>query len=129
MRILEWRYSFVKKEHLDKTYEYFERYGGVTIVIARFMPFIRTFAPFLAGVGKMRYSWFIGYNVIGGVAWVGAFLAAGFLFGNLPLVKQNFSLIISVIIGLSLLAFVSIFFSLYRSMKSPPAAEEKKREG
>gem|GEM_PF-3162767 len=73
----------------------------------------------------MRYSWFLGYNVIGGVMWVHAFLMAGFFFGNLPLVKQNFSLIIMVIIGLSLLAFVSIFFKLYRSVKSTAAAEEK----
>jgi membrane-associated protein len=66
MRILTWRFSFVKREHLDKTREYFEKYGGVTIVLGRFMPFIRTFAPFLAGIGKMRYSWFLGYNVMGG---------------------------------------------------------------
>src|SRR5271169_881107 len=70
MKILEWRYSPVRKEYLEETQAYFDKYGGFTIVIARFMPFIRTFAPFLAGVGKMRYRWFLGYNVIGGVAWV-----------------------------------------------------------
>ena len=129
MKILEWRYSLVKKEHLDETHEYFEKYGGFTIVIARFMPFIRTFAPFLAGIGKMRYRWFLGYNVLGGVAWVSAFLMAGFLFGNLPLVKQNFTLIIYAIIGISLLAFVSIFYRIYLSMKnSKGTPEEEGRE-
>ncbi|MDD1704903.1 MAG: VTT domain-containing protein [Methanoregula sp.] len=129
MRILTWRFSFVKREHLDKTREYFEKYGGVTIVLGRFMPFIRTFAPFLAGIGKMRYSWFLGYNVMGGIAWVGTFLMAGFLVGNFPLVKQNFSLIISAIIGLSVLAFLPIFFKLMRSVRSHPPAEEREGDG
>jgi membrane-associated protein len=126
MRVLEWRYSLVTKEHLEETREYFEKYGGFTIVIARFMPFIRTFAPFLAGIGKMRYSWFLGYNVIGGVAWVSGFLLAGFLFGNLPIVKQNFSLIVYAIIGISMIALVSIFFRIYRNRSSQKRAEEQK---
>ena len=79
MKVLEWKYSLVKKEHLEETQKYFEKYGGFTIVIARFMPFIRTFAPFLAGVGRMRYSWFLGYNALGGVMWASLFLLVGVL--------------------------------------------------
>jgi membrane-associated protein len=118
LKVLEWKFSLVKKEHLAETHEYFEKYGGLTIVIARFIPFIRTFAPFLAGVGKMRYSWFLGYNIIGGAAWVSAFLLAGYFFGNLAIVQQNFSLVVYIIIGVSFLAFGSIFIRILRSMRS-----------
>jgi membrane-associated protein len=118
LKVLEWKFSLVKKEHLAETHEYFEKYGGLTIVIARFIPFIRTFAPFLAGVGKMRYSWFLGYNIVGGAAWVSAFLLAGYFFGNLAIVQQNFSLVVYIIIGLSFLAFGSIFIRILRSMRS-----------
>jgi membrane-associated protein len=118
LKVLEWKFSLVKKEHLAETHEYFEKYGGLTIVIARFIPFIRTFAPFLAGVGKMRYSWFLGYNIVGGAAWVSAFLLAGYFFGNLAIVQQNFSLVVYIIIGLSFLAFGSIFIRIIRSMRS-----------
>ena len=114
MKVLEKKYSFVKTEHLDQTREYFAKYGGVTIVIARFVPFIRTFAPFLAGVGKMRYRWFLSYNVIGGVLWILAFSLAGFFFGGLPIVKENFSLIVYMIIGISLLAVGSIILNVLR---------------
>lgn len=116
LKILEWKYSLVRKEHLAETHEYFEKYGGFTIVIARFVPFIRTFAPFLAGVGKMRYRWFLGYNLLGGVAWVSAFLLAGYFFGNLAIVQQNFSLVTYTIIGLSLIALVSVFIRIIRSI-------------
>ena len=117
MKVLEWKYSFVKKEHLDETHQYFEKYGGFTIVIARFMPVIRTFAPFLAGVGKMRYTWFIGYNVLGGILWASLFLLAGYFVGNLPIVQANFALITYAIIGVSLLALVSVFAKILRGMK------------
>ena len=110
LKILEWKYSLVRKEHLAETHEYFEKYGGLTIFIARFVPFIRTFAPFLAGVGKMRYPWFLGYNILGGVAWVSAFLLTGYFFGNLAIVQQNFSLVTYTIIGLS---FDRARFGLY----------------
>jgi membrane-associated protein len=126
LKVLEWKYSLVKKEHLAETHEYFEKYGGFTIVIARFVPFIRTFAPFLAGVGKMRYSSFLGYNVLGGIAWVSSFLLAGYFFGNLEIVQQNFSLVIYVIIGLSILAFASIFIRILRSMRSGQNNQLKK---
>ena len=100
MKILEKNYSLVKREHLDTTEEYFRRYGGLTIIIARFMPLIRTFAPFLAGVGRMQYRWFLTYNIIGGTLWILAFGLAGFFFGSLPVVKDNFGLIIYAIIGI-----------------------------
>jgi len=121
LKVLEQKYSFVKTEHLEKTREYFGKYGGITIVIARFIPFIRTFAPFLAGVGKMRYRRFLSYNVIGGFLWIVAFTFAGFFFGGLPIVKENFSLIVYMIIGISLLAVASIVIQVLRH----PAAEKE----
>lgn len=114
MKVLDMKCSFVRAEHLDKTREYFSRYGGITIVIARFVPFIRTFAPFLAGVGKMRYRWFFTYNVIGAIVWVLLFTLAGFFFGGIPIVKENFSLIVYLIIGVSFLAVGSIIFQMLR---------------
>jgi membrane-associated protein len=115
MKILEKNYSFVKPDHLEKTQEYFRKYGGFTIVIARFIPFIRTFAPFLAGVGKMSYRWFITYNISGAVLWICAFTLAGYFFGSLPIVKENFSLLIYAIIGVSLLAVASVIIHVFRS--------------
>lgn len=125
MKVLEWKYSPVKQEHLDETQRYFEKYGGFTIVIARFMPFIRTFAPFLAGVGRMRYSWFLGYNALGGVMWASLFLMVGYFVGNLPLVKENFTIIVYAIIAVSFLMLGSIFVSIYTAMKKE---KETKKE-
>src|SRR5512145_2346778 len=115
MKVLDWRCSFIKKEHLHTTHEYFEKYGGFTIVIARFVPFIRTFAPFLAGVGNMSYRWFITYNIAGAVLWVSAFSLIGYFFGSLPIVKENFSLLVYAIIGISMFAVASIVFQIIRS--------------
>lgn len=128
LKVLEKKYSFVKTEHLDRTREYFDKYGGITIVIARFIPFIRTFAPFLAGVGKMSYRWFLTYNVMGAFLWVCAFTLAGFFFGSLPIVKENFSLIVYAIIGVSLLAVASIVLNVIRhpGMQKSAADSEKK---
>lgn len=116
MKIFERGFPMVKKEHLERTEHFFAKYGGKTIVIARFIPFIRTFAPFLAGVGNMRYRWFIAYNVIGGILWVLAFTLAGYFFGNLPIVQENFNLMIYAIIGLSLFAVVTILVGMARSV-------------
>jgi membrane-associated protein len=118
MKLLEKKYSLVKRDHLEKTQDYFSRYGGLTIVIARFVPFIRTFAPFLAGVGKMSYRWFITYNILGAAMWVLAFTLAGYFFGTMPIVKDNFNLIIYAIIGISLFAVGSIIFGVVRSVRS-----------
>jgi len=116
--------SFVKKSQLEKTEEYFKRYGGKTIVIARFIPVIRTFAPFIAGVGKMSYRWFITYNVIGAVLWVLGFVLAGFFLGSLPIVQENFGLVIYAIIGISLLAVGSIIIEIFRKAQPNPVEEK-----
>ncbi|MFH1198455.1 MAG: DedA family protein [bacterium] len=94
---------FLKQEYLDRTHKFFEKYGGKTIILARFVPIVRTFAPFVAGVGSMTYSKFISYNIIGGAAWCAIFLYGGYFFGNLPFVKNNFSFIIVAIIIISVL--------------------------
>ena len=97
---------FFNPDHLRKTHEFYERYGGKTIVIARFVPIIRTFAPFVAGIGAMSYGRFLAYNVVGGILWVAVCVFAGYFFGNLPFVKANFSLVILAIILVSLMPAV-----------------------
>lgn len=97
---------FLNKEYLDRTHRFYERHGGKTIVIARFIPIIRTFAPFVAGIGKMNYARFVLYNVLGSVAWVSIFTVGGYYFGNIPAVKTNFTIVISAIIIISVLPIV-----------------------
>jgi len=97
---------FLNKDHLHHAQIFYEKYGGKTIFIARFVPIIRTFAPFVAGIGRMRYGYFTSYNIGGGVVWIASFLLGGYFFGNLPLVKNNFTPVILVIIFLSLLPAV-----------------------
>jgi membrane-associated protein len=97
---------FLKKEYLDRTHAFFEKYGGKTIIIARFVPIVRTFAPFVAGVGEMTYIHFITYNIVGGVAWVALFTVLGYGFGNLPFIKEHFSLVVIGIIIVSIMPAV-----------------------
>ena len=94
---------FLNREHLERTHRFYEKHGGKTIIIARFMPIIRTFAPFVAGIGSMNYTRFILYNVAGGLAWIVLFVVGGYLFGNIPMVKRNFTLVIMVIIVISVM--------------------------
>jgi membrane-associated protein len=92
---------FLKKEYLDRTHEFYDKHGAKTIVIARFLPIIRTFAPFVAGIGRMEYKRFTIYNIVGCVAWLGAFIFGGYFFGNVPIVKQNLTIVILAIVVLS----------------------------
>ena len=93
--------KFIRHEHLERTKSFFQHYGKKTIVMARFVPIIRTFAPFVAGIGKMNYFTFLSYNVIGGMAWVAIFVFSGFYFGNVPLIKNNLTIVVLLIIILS----------------------------
>ena len=97
---------FLKQEYLDRTQEFFDRHGGVTIVITRFMPILRTFSPFVAGVGKMSYRRFLLYNTAGGVLWAAAFFLIGFFFGNLPAVQEHFSVVVIAIVVVSVIPAV-----------------------
>lgn len=112
---------FFKKEHLIRTHQFYEKHGGKTIIIARFIPIIRTFAPFVAGIGTMKYTRFIAYNVIGGISWICLFLLAGYFFGGIPAVKKNFTLVIMAIIIISVLPGV---FEYWRQKRI--SAYEKK---
>ncbi|MEX0726552.1 MAG: DedA family protein [Planctomycetaceae bacterium] len=94
---------FMNRKHLEKTHEFYERYGGKTIILARFVPIVRTFAPFVAGMGKMTYRRFMAYNVIGGLVWINLFLWGGYFFGSQPFVKKNFTLVMLAIVFVSVL--------------------------
>jgi membrane-associated protein len=113
---------FFNPEHLKKTHAFYDKYGGKTIIIARFVPIVRTFAPFVAGIGEMSYAHFLGYNVIGGVLWVSVCLFSGYFFGNLPLVKQNFSLVVIAIVFISLLPAVIEYLRHRAEAKGKDAA-------
>lgn len=107
--------KFFKREYLERTRGYFERFGGRTVILARFIPIVRTFAPFVAGVGEMAYGRFLAYNVLGGVVWVSLFVWLGYGFGNIPAVKERFTLVIFGIIGVSVLP---VALELVRGWKS-----------
>jgi membrane-associated protein len=108
-KVYEKNYRLIKRKYLDETHAFYEKHGGKTLVIARFMPIIRTFAPFVAGVGKMKYKRFLIFCITGNLLWVNTFLWAGYFFGNIPTVKRNFSLVIFAIIFVSLLPPIYAF--------------------
>ena len=112
---------FLKKEHIDRTHRFYEKYGSKTIVLARFVPIVRTFAPFVAGVGRMSYPHFLTYNVAGGLLWITLFVFGGYLFGNFPVVKNNFGIVIIAIIIISILPAVIEIWKEKR--RRPPVAE------
>ncbi len=106
-----------RQEHLRRTQAFYDRYGGITIIIGRFVPIIRTFAPFLAGVAGMTYRRFLSYNVVGAVLWIVSLVYAGYLFGNIPWVKQNLTLIVFLIVAVSLIPAVTTFIRERRSQR------------
>jgi membrane-associated protein len=109
---------WLNPKHLERTHEFMERYGGKAVIIARFVPIVRTFVPFVAGVGRMSYGRFMMYNVVGAIAWVSCFVPAGYFFGNMPLVKNNFSLVILGIIVVSMLPGIIEFMRQRRARKA-----------
>lgn len=115
--------KWIKKEYLDRTHAFFEKHGGKTIFLARFVPIVRTFAPFVAGMGKMSYSYFFSYNVFGGIVWVMLFTLLGFFFGNIPFVKANFEFVIIAIILISVLPAVWEAWKARREIKAEQAAK------
>ncbi len=119
------RLPFVKPAHLERTHAFYEKYGAKTIILARFVPIVRTFAPFVAGVGTMSYGRFMSYNVVGGVAWVLVCSLGGYFFGNLPFVRENFSLVILAIIVVSLVPAVVEFLRARRARPAPAGGAER----
>jgi membrane-associated protein len=116
--------KFLKQEYLEKTQEFYEKHGGKAIILARFVPIIRTFAPFVAGVGTMKYRRFITYNVVGGIGWVAIFIFLGYFFGNIPFVKKNFELVIFAIIFISFIPPVMEFLKARREIKEAAVEAE-----
>jgi membrane-associated protein len=117
-RVFTEKVRFLKKEYLVQAHEFYEKHGNMTIFLARFVPIIRTFAPFVAGIGRMSYTHFVSYNVIGGLVWAALFTFGGFFFGNIPFVKNNFSLVVLAIVIISLVPAV---VEVIRSRRKPLA--------
>lgn len=116
-KVLNWKLFgkvLVKQEHIDKTHDFYEKHGPKTIIIARFVPIVRTFAPFVAGVGKMDNKIFLSYNIIGGIVWVVGITLAGYFLGEIPIIKENFEKVVFLIIGISVLP---IFISYFKNKK------------
>ncbi|MBN2141807.1 DedA family protein [Candidatus Woesearchaeota archaeon] len=127
-KVFKTNYKWLDRRALDRTKEFFDKYGGKTIIIARFVPIIRTFAPFLAGVGAMKYPRFLAYNIIGGMAWVSLFLLGGYFFGNIPLIKNNFSIVILIIIGVSLIPVAIEAWKYYKELREQKGKKLTKDE-
>ncbi|HNB51147.1 MAG TPA: VTT domain-containing protein, partial [Anaerolineales bacterium] len=123
-RVFTEKIRFLKKEHLDKTHAFYEKYGGKTIILARFIPIIRTFAPFVAGVGAMTYGKFILFNVIGAMMWVPLFTLLGYFFGELPFVQNNFEAVVIAIVVISVLPAVYEILKERRAQKRAKAEIE-----
>ncbi|MEI7489887.1 MAG: DedA family protein [Bacteroidota bacterium] len=117
-KVYEKNYRLIRREYLDKTHAFYEKHGGKTLIIARFMPIIRTFAPFVAGVGSMTYIRFISFSIFGNVLWVILFSLAGYFFGNIPFIKDNFTVAILAIIFISLLPMIVAFLQKIFSKKA-----------
>ena len=115
---------FIKQENLDRTQAFFDKYGGITIVITRFMPILRTFSPFVAGVGKMKYRRFLLFNTIGGLSWVSVFFLIGYFFGNLPAVKTHFGIVVIAILVISVIPAVVAFVKSKMDNKKKSGSDE-----
>ncbi|MBK9160799.1 MAG: DedA family protein [Nitrosomonadales bacterium] len=109
---------FIRREHLEKTHSFYEKHGGKTVIFARFLPIIRTFAPFVAGIGTMNYRLYVMFSIVGGITWIGSLIVAGYLFGNIPVIKDNLTLMILVIIFISFIPAISEFI---RHRKNNPS--------
>jgi len=118
MKVFNLNIKFLKKEYVDRTHQFYEKYGGKTIIIARFVPIVRTFAPFVAGIGAMTYSKFFQFNIIGGILWTAIIIYSGYFFGNLEFVKNNFSFIVLAIIIISVLPGLSEYIRHKRNNKN-----------
>ena len=114
--------KWIKREHLEKTHAFFEKHGGKAIFLARFVPIVRTFAPFVAGIGKMTYGYFATYNIVGGMTWVLTFTLLGYFFGNLEFVKRNFEL---VIIAIILISVMPMFVEWWKARREAKAEKVK----
>src|SRR5262245_56119652 len=123
-KVFERDSRFLKREDVDRTNAFYEKYGGKTIILARFVPIVRTFAPFVAGVGRMNYRRFISFNVIGGILWVTIFVTLGALFGNIPFVKNNFEIVTLGIVFISILPMIFEFIRARRAPKAPQMPNE-----
>jgi membrane-associated protein len=126
-RVFETQSRWLKREYLERTHRFYERHGGKTIFLARFIPIIRTFAPFVAGVGEMSYGRFIVYNLLGGLVWTAGFVFLGYFFGNIPVVKDNFSFVVVAIILISVVPLAAEFVSSRRRRRSAASEPDPSR--